>query len=113
MTNANPNTLVVKTAHPELYAEHTFHMKRAKSYTYNYAVIDDVLVECWNDMTIAEIAEAMNEYPERIAYRIQVLKTLGMIKGKHTGKTKLLKQQRQLRVQMRKLEKQLSEIDAA
>ena len=110
MTNENPNTPVVKAAHPELYAEHTFHMKRAKSYTYNYCVIDEVIVELWNEMTIAEIAEALNEYTERVAYRIQVLKTLGMIKGKYTGKTKLLKQERELRVQLRKVQKQLDQL---
>ena len=109
MTNS-AYTPVVKAAHPELYAEHTFHMNKARKFTYNYAMIDEVLVECWNEMTIAEIAEAMNELPNRIVYRIQVLKALGMIKGKYTGKTKLLQEQRKLRVQMRKVEKQLKAI---
>jgi len=107
----NPNTPVVMTKHPELYAEHTFHMNKAKAYTYNYVLIDEVLVECWDEMTIAEIAEAMNELPNRIIYRTQVLKKLGMIKSKFkvTGKTALLKEQRQLRVRMRQLEKQLEQ----
>ena len=61
-------------------------------------------------MTIAQIAEAMNELPNRIVYRIQVLKTLGLIKGKHTGKTKLLKQERELRVQLRKVQSQLEQL---
>lgn len=110
MTNSNAYTPKVQSAHPELYAEHTFHMNKARKFTYNYVMIDEVLVECWNEMTIAEIAEALNELPNRIVYRIQVLKALGMIKGKHTGKTKLLQEQRKLRVQMRKVEKQLQAI---
>lgn len=112
MTNS-AYTPKVQAAHPSLYAEHTFHMNKARKFTYNYVMIDEVLVECWNEMTIAEIAEALNELPNRIVYRIQVLKALGMIKGKHTGKTKLLAEQRKLRVQMRKIEKQLNEINAA
>ena len=113
MTNSNAYTPKVKSAHPELYAEHTFHMNKARKFTYNYVVIDEVLVECWDEMTIDEVAEALNEYRERVAYRVQVLKALGMIKPKYTGKTKLLAEQRKLRVQMRKVENQLREIGAA
>ena len=103
----------VKSAHPELYAEHTFHMNKAKPFTYNYVMIDEVLVECWDEMTIAEVAEALNELPNRVIYRTQVLKKLGVIKSKYTGKTKLLTEQRKLRVQLRKVEKQLDAIGAA
>ena len=109
MTNS-AYTPKVQAAHPELYAEHTFHMNKARKFTYNYVMIDEVLLECWHEMTIAEIAEALNELPNRIVYRIQVLKAMGMIKGKYTGKTKLLQEQRKLRVQMRKVEKQLEAI---
>tara|TARA_Y100000816_G_C25538337_1_gene292277 strand:+ start:99 stop:440 length:342 start_codon:yes stop_codon:yes gene_type:complete len=95
MTNSNDIILPrVKTAHPELYAEHTFHMKKAVSYTYNYSIIDEVLLECWDDMTIAEIALATNEYPNRIKYRVQVLQTLGMIKNKLNMERAELKRQR-------------------
>jgi hypothetical protein len=41
------------------------------------------------------------------------LKKLGVIKTKYTGKTKLLTEQRKLRVQLRKVEKQLDAISAA
>jgi hypothetical protein len=112
MTNS-AYTPKVLSAHPALYAEHTFHMNKARKFTYNYVVIDEVLVECWNEMTIDEVAEALNEYRERVAYRVQVLKKLGMIKAKYTGKTKLLQEQRKLRVQLRKVEKQLDAIGAA
>ena len=112
MTNS-AYTPKVQTAHPELYAEHTFHMNKAKPFTYNYVVIDEVLLECWDDMTTAEIAEATREPVNRVTYRTQVLKKLGVIKTKYTGKTKLLTEQRKLRVQLRKVEKQLDAISAA
>lgn len=110
MTNTNTYTPAVKAQHPELYAKHTFHMHKAKVFTYNYCAIDEVLTELWDDMTINQIAEALNELPNRIIYRTQVLKALGIIKPKYTGKTKLLAEQRKLRVQMRKIEKQLAAI---
>ena len=69
MTNSTATAPVVKTAHPELYANHTFHMSKARKYTYNYAVIDEVINELWGEMTMAEIAK--------------VLKDLGMIEGKY------------------------------
>ena len=112
MTNSTYTPKVLST-HPDLYAQHTFHMNKARKFTYNYVVIDEVLLEHWDDMTIDEVAKALNEYRERVAYRVQVLKELGMIKPKYTGKTKLLAEQRKLRVQMRKVEKQLREINAA
>jgi hypothetical protein len=83
MTNSTATAPVVKTAHPELYANHTFHMSKARKYTYNYAVIDEVINELWGEMTMAEIAKVLNEYPNRIAYRVKVLKDLGMIEGKY------------------------------
>ena len=112
MTNSTYTPKVLST-HPDLYAQYTFHMNKARKFTYNYVVIDEVLLEHWDDMTIDEVAKALNEYRERVAYRVQVLKELGMIKPKYTGKTKLLAEQRKLRVQMRKVEKQLREINAA
>jgi crotonobetainyl-CoA:carnitine CoA-transferase CaiB-like acyl-CoA transferase len=69
MTNSTATAPVVKTAHPELYANHTFHMSKARKYTYNYAVIDEVINELWGEMTMAEIAK--------------VLKDLGVIEGKY------------------------------
>ena len=83
MTNSTVNAPVVKTSHPELYAEHTYHMKKAVCYTYNYVVIDEVIRELWGEMTVAEIAEALNEYPNRIKYRVRILKELGVIKNKY------------------------------
>ena len=83
MTNSTATAPAVKPAHPDLYANHTFHMSKARKYTYNYAVIDEVINELWGEMTMAEIAKVLNEYPNRIAYRVKVLKDLGMIEGKY------------------------------
>ena len=58
-------------------------MSKARKYTYNYAVIDEVISELWGEMTMAEIAKVLNEYPNRIAYRVKVLKDLGVIEGKY------------------------------
>ena len=60
MTNSTATAPVVKTAHPELYANHTFHMSKARKYTYNYAVIDEVINELWGEMTMAEIEGKYN-----------------------------------------------------
>lgn len=83
MTNSNTHAPVVKTSNPTLYENHTFHMQKARKYTYNYVAIDEVLVDLYDTMTVKEIAEALNEYPSRINYRVNVLKTLGLIKNKY------------------------------
>ena len=110
MTNSNEYAPKVKAAHPELYAEHTFHMKKAVSYTYNYSIIDEVILECWHEMTMAEIALAMNEYPSRIAYRVQVLKTLGMIKGKYnTERADLMRQRKEAATWLKDIDNKLAQ----
>lgn len=113
MTNTNTNAPVVKTKHPELYVNHTFHMSRAEKYTYNYAVLDEVIVAAYDTMTLDEIAEALNEYRNRVIYRTQVLRKMGLIKSKHTGKTAMMKEKRELRMRLKKLDKQLAEVTAA
>ena len=56
MTNATSNTRpVVKTSNPDLYAEHTFHMKRATEYTYNYAPLDDYILANWKTKTLVRL----------------------------------------------------------
>ena len=111
MTNSNENiTPVVKSAFPELYAEHTFHMKKAVSYTYNYCVIDEVIVELWDEMTMAQIAEALNEYPNRIAYRVQVLKTKGLIKNKYNmERADLLRQRKEAATWLKDIDNKLAQ----
>ena len=113
MTNSNEYAPKVNAAHPELYAEHTFHMKQAVSYTYNYSIIDEVILECWHEMTMAEIAFAMNEYPSRIAYRVQVLKTLGMIKGKYNKeRADLMRQRKEADTWLKDIDAKLEKISS-
>ena len=111
MTDTNVNAPVVKTSHPELYAEHTYHMKKAVCYTYNYVVIDEVIRELWGDMTMAEIAEALNEYPNRIAYRVQVLKDLGVIKGKYNmHRSNLMRQRKEAATWLKEIDAELAKV---
>jgi hypothetical protein len=78
MTNTNTTTRpVVKSTNPELYVQHTFHMKRARKYTYNYSVIDDYIVANWKTSSFRVMSEELNELQNRIEYRVQVLKAHG------------------------------------
>ena len=103
----------VQTLHPELYADHTYHMQRAVNYTYNYVVIDTVLLENYAVMTVNAIAQAMNEYKQRITYRVQVLQARGLIKAKrNTGKMQLLKTKRMLESQLKDVNAELDNLAA-
>jgi hypothetical protein len=110
MTNSIDIAPVVKTAFPELYAEHTFHMKRATAYTYNYCVIDEVILELWDEMTVAQIAEALNEYPNRITYRVRILKARGLIKNKYNmERADLLRQRREAATWLKDIDNKLAQ----
>ena len=65
-----PNTISEK-----LYKPYTKHMSRAKMYTYRkgYEAIDQALVQDYYVKSIREIATELNEYDQRVIYRIQVL----------------------------------------
>ena len=111
MTNSNVNSPVVKTSHPELYAEHTFHMSKARKYTYNYVVIDEVIRELWGEMTMEEMAEALNEYPNRIKYRVRVLKELGVIKNKYNMKrANLMRQRKEAATWLKEIDAELAKV---
>jgi len=100
---------VVKSTNPELYVNHTFHMKKAVNYTYNYSSLDDYIVQNWATKTVPQIASDMNEYPHRVSYRKDVLIEAGLIdyKWKNTGRTKLAKQYKVLMTQAKAIKKQL------
>ena len=58
------------------YSTHTEHFHKADAFTYNYKFIDDSITECYNKgFTIQQIADALREPFNRIAYRVQLLKT--------------------------------------
>jgi len=100
---------VVKLTNPELYVNHTYHMKKAISYTYNYSALDDYIVQNWTTKTIVQIADDMNEYVNRVCYRRNVLVGKGLIdaKYKHTGRTKLVKEYKVLMTQAKAIKKRL------
>ena len=98
MTNSNTTTTrpVVKSTNPELYVQHTFHMKKARNYTYNYSGLDDYIVENWPNKTLREISEETNEYFERVVYRTQVLKAVGLITKKRNRRSPVLMKKRKM-----------------
>ena len=72
--NENPAINVVD------YSTHTKHFKKAMPFTYNYAIIDGILMEMYDEYTIKKTASILNEPFNRIAYRIAFLQKN---QGKH------------------------------
>ena len=81
----------IKETNPSLYARHVKHFGRAKAFTYNYYPQDEVILENYSTMTIKEIAHMLNEYVERIKYRVFVLRSLGLLESKRVRRTKVQK----------------------
>ena len=79
----------IKESNPELYARHVKHFTKAKAFTYNYYPQDEVILENYSTMTIKEIAHMLNEYVERVKYRVFVLRSVGILKPKRTRRTKV------------------------
>ena len=79
----------IKESNPELYARHVKHFTKAKAFTYNYYPQDEVILENYSTMTIKEIAHMLNEYVERIKYRVFVLRSVGILTSKRTRRTKV------------------------
>lgn len=99
---------VVKSMKPELYVQHTFHMQRARKYTYNYSVMDDYILQNWSTSTIKAMANELNEYPLRVAYRVELLKEAGLIEQKVVRRsTKLLAQRKQLATWLKEVDAKL------
>ena len=109
MTTTNTTRPIVKTIDPDLYAQHTFHMKRAVKYTYNYVSLDDYILQNWSTKSTQQIAEDRNEYLQRVKYRVRVLKARNHSKGKATGKKRLAYIKRSLTIRLQKVEKQLEQ----
>ena len=109
MTTTNTPRPIVKKTNPELYAEHTFHMKKCVAYTYNYAFLDDYIAEHWYTKTIQQIADETNEYYQRVAYRSHILQKIGLIQPKfrQDGSALLKQERRELRFRLKKVEQQL------
>ena len=109
MTNTNTTTRpVVKSTNPELYVQHTFHMKRAHKYTYNYSVIDDYIVDNWKTSSLRVMSAELNELQGRIEYRVQVLKAHDLIEGKNNmERGKLMKTRNHLVTWLKEIDSKL------
>ncbi len=114
MTNTIKTTRpVVKSMKPELYVQHTFHMQKARKYTYNYSVMDDYILQNWSTSTIKAMANELNEYQLRVAYRVELLKEAGLIEQKRVRRSaKLLKRRKLLVTMMKQTSIWLKEVDA-
>tara|TARA_R110002050_G_C8655784_1_gene490644 strand:+ start:314 stop:574 length:261 start_codon:yes stop_codon:yes gene_type:complete len=84
-------------------------MKKAVKYTYNYATVDDYVAENWPTNSMKTMANDLNEYPNRIEYRVQVLKAVGLIEHKTSNhkQGKLAKQYKVLMSEARAIKKQM------
>ena len=109
MTNTIKTTRpVVKSMKPELYVQHTFHMKKARKYTYNYSVMDDYILQNWSTSTIKAMANELNEYQLRVAYRVELLKEAGLIEQKVVRRsTKLLAKRKMLAMWLKEVDAKL------
>ena len=106
------NRPVVKTTNPELYVNHTYHMQKAIKYTYNYSTVDDYIVQNWSSHSMRRMADDLNELLTRVEYRVHILKSLGLIKGKLSAprdntRSKLVKEYKVLMTQAKAIQKQL------
>ena len=72
---------MTKAINEKIYAPYTKHMSRARVYTYRkgYELIDQTLVNDYYRKSIREIATELNEYDQRVIYRIQVLLKMGIL----------------------------------
>ena len=98
---------IVKEMHPNLYSKHTAHMRKAALLSYNYSNLDDFMVLHFSSKTMKEIAKETNEYFERVAYRAQVLKQLGLIKNKRKP---ISREIYMLTMEMKRLHKRIEQI---
>jgi hypothetical protein len=73
--------IMPNTINANLYKPYTKHMTRAQRYTYRtgYEVIDQALVKDYYRKSIRQIADELNEYDQRVIYRIQVLLKIGVL----------------------------------
>ena len=91
------------------YSTHTEHYSRADNFTYNYKVIDDAISECYNKgFTIQQIADALREPFSRVAYRISLLQSKGIVDYKlNTTRAHLTRTYFNLRKDLQEVETKL------
>ena len=91
------------------YSTHTEHYSRSDNFTYNYKVIDDAISECYNKgFTIQQIADALREPFSRVAYRISLLQSKGIVDYKlNTTRAHLTRTYFKLRKDLQEVETKL------
>ena len=91
------------------YSTHTEHFHKADAFTYNYKFIDDSIAECYNKgYTMQQIADALREPINRINYRIQLLRSKGIVDYKYnTTRAHLTRTYYKLRKDLQEVETQL------
>ena len=91
------------------YSTHTEHYSRADNFTYNYKFIDDAIIETYNKgFTIQQIADALREPLNRIAYRVTLLQADGQVDYKrNTTRAYLTRTYFKLRKDLHEVETQL------
>ena len=91
------------------YSTHTEHFSRADNFTYNYKFIDDAIIETYNKgYTIQQIADALREPFNRIAYRVTLLQSKGIVDYKlNTTRAYLTRTYFKLRKEVQEVEAQL------
>lgn len=110
MTTINVTTRpIMKTINQKFYDKYTGHFTKAKIHTYNYSMIDDLLIEKDAEMTSQDIADQLNESVERVEYRRQVLLREKMIQPKRIGKR--LRKIMQLQQAKADIEKQIKALE--
>ena len=91
------------------YSTHNEHYSRADNFTYNYKFIDDSIIECYNKgYTMQQIADALREPFNRIAYRVSLLQSKGIVDYKlNTTRAHLTRTYFKLRKDLQEVETQL------
>jgi len=91
------------------YTTHTEHFNKAEPFTYNYKFIDDAIKECYNNgYTMQQIADALREPINRVAYRVTLLQAEGEVDYKlNTTRAYLTRTYFKLRKDLEKVETQL------
>ena len=112
MTNTTNTALTVDNLDPDTkqdYSTHTVHFNKAKAYTYNYTVIDKVLIDNYATDTVQSTADMMREPVNRLRYRASKLIADGVIANKYDV-SETAKELRRLRTELKTVKAQLKAV---
>lgn len=112
MTNTTNTALTVDNLDPDTkqdYTTHTVHFNKAKAYTYNYTVIDKVLIDNYATDTAQSTADLMREPVNRLRYRVARLQKTGVLEYKYDV-SETAKELRRLRTELKTVKAQLKAV---